>query len=762
MRKLWKKGMALALAAVMSVSLAACGKGDSASVENGEKGDQTGYVYVPEFVTIKEEENRNMYNPEFIGDRLYYTSQAYDPEKMESISNIGYREVSAPDVEQLMEIPKFELQEEGYSSDMSNFTFDNAGNIYALYSIYPIYVEGEEYNYNDQTMYLCKYDKDMNQVYARDLKDVFDEQSRYIQYLAADTEGNVFGSSENKIHMFDGEGVFKKTFTISTDWISGMFITEDGKVLATYYGMSGVEMAELDKATGNVKATYKDFPDMNGKLKDGGAGKLLISGSSKLYEYDMATQKAEVLLDWLQCNIDGNSIQDFGFLKDGRIAVYVDDYSGTQEMAVLTKTESSKVAKKEIITFGTLYEGDSNLQRAIVDFNKANPQYQVQLKSYIDNTAEWTEDTYTDALARFQADLVSKDSPDLIDLNSVNWENLIAKDALEDLTPYMENSTIARKEDFVASVLEAYNVDGKQLTIPKNFMIDTMMAKRSVVGDEPGWTLQEVMELAKQHPDVELMQYCDKMTALSLCLQYSSASFVDYEKGTCSFDSPEFMQVLEFANSFPNDVEWGDTSLPTLVQQGKVLLSQVSFSDIQQYQMYHLMYEGDGICMGYPTADGTPGVFLQGYDMYGISAQSEHKEGAWKFIESTLVDERHRWNFPTRKDALEAAFEEAMEIEYRYDENGEIMKDEEGNPLQRPKTTWGYNDWEAEIYAATQEEVDALKDMIAMAKRSAGSDMTIIQMIFEDVEPFFAGQKSAQEVAKIIQSRIEIFISENN
>ena len=504
MRKLWKKGMALALAAVMSVSLAACGKGDSASVENGEKGDQTGYVYVPEFVTIKEEENRNMYNPEFIGDRLYYTSQAYDPEKMESISNIGYREVSAPDVEQLMEIPKFELQEEGYSSDMSNFTFDNAGNIYALYSIYPIYVEGEEYNYNDQTMYLCKYDKDMNQVYARDLKDVFDEQSRYIQYLAADTEGNVFGSSENKIHMFDGEGVFKKTFTISTDWISGMFITEDGKVLATYYGMSGVEMAELDKATGNVKATYKDFPDMNGKLKDGGAGKLLISGSSKLYEYDMATQKAEVLLDWLQCNIDGNSIQDFGFLKDGRIVVYVDDYSGTQEMAVLTKTESSKVAKKEIITFGTLYEGDSNLQRAIVDFNKANPQYQVQLKSYIDNTAEWTEDTYTDALARFQADLVSKDSPDLIDLNSVNWENLIAKDALEDLTLYMENSTIARKEDFVASVLEAYNVDGKQLTIPKNFMIDTMMAKRSVVGDEPGWTLQEVMELAKQHPDVEL------------------------------------------------------------------------------------------------------------------------------------------------------------------------------------------------------------------------------------------------------------------
>ena len=174
MKKFWTKGIALTLAAVMGVSLVACGSGDTTADNANQENDNSGYVYVPEFITMKQEENKHIYNLEFVGDRLYYTSQTYDPEKMEASSSIGYREIEAPDTENLLEVPSFQPLEEGYSSDMSNFTFDNAGNVYVLYTIYPIYVEGEEYNYNDQTTYLCKYDKDMNQVYARDLKEVFD------------------------------------------------------------------------------------------------------------------------------------------------------------------------------------------------------------------------------------------------------------------------------------------------------------------------------------------------------------------------------------------------------------------------------------------------------------------------------------------------------------------------------------------------------------------------------------------------------------
>ena len=180
-------------------------------------------------------------------------------------------------------------------------------------------------------------------------------------------------------------------------------------------------------------------------------------------------------------------------------------------------------------------------------------------------------------------------------------------------------------------------------------------------------------------------------------MQYNSDSFIDYTTGTCSFDSPEFIKVLEFANNFPKEINYNDeSSLPAMIQSGQVLLADVYLSDVQNYQMYCLMMEEDATCIGYPTVDGSAGTYLSSHEMYGIAASSDCIDGAWAFIESVLAKDEssdmHRWQFPSRKDELEEVFAEAMKIDYQYDENGEIMYDEAGNPLQYPKTTWGYDD----------------------------------------------------------------------
>lgn len=761
MKRLWKKGIALTLTAVLGLSLAACGNGDSTT--NNPSGDGTGeaYVYVPEFVTLETKEGAHLSSPTLHGDRLYYSTYTYNEETGESSSQLNYRMLSDINSEKIMSLPEMEI--EGYETNMGSFVFDDEGNMYTIWTVYPVYEEGEDYDYNDQTLYLAKYDSNLNQIYSQDIGAALtDEMNRYVQNLVVDKNGKIYGSSNNVIHVFSSEGTFEKSIPINTDWINDLLVTADGRIFASYYGMQGVELVEIDTATGTTGATFTNIPDMNGSMKGGSEGKILVSGFSKLYEYDLATQESTEVLNWVDSNIDGNNVRDFTVLEDGRIVAYCDNYNGASELAYLTKTEASQVAQKEIITLATLYE--SNIQEAVVNFNKSNNQYQIKMKAYIDDTAEWTETTYTDAIARFNADIVGSDSPDIFDLSSLDWKNLASKGALEDLTPYMEASTIANTKDFVPSVLAAYNVDGKQLTVPASFMINTMMGKSSLVGSEPGWTLEDVMALADAHPEASLMRYVNKENALSLCLQYNSESFIDYENGTCSFDSPEFIQVLEFANRFDAETNYDDISFPTQIQSGQILLANVSFMDVQEYQMYHLMFEEEATCIGYPTFDGSPGVFLQGYETYGISAKSEHKEGAWKFIESILAEDEqeHIWQFPSRISALEDLFADAMEPEYTYDENGDILKDENGNPVQEPKTTWGYDDWEAKIYAATQEEIDALKGMIEIARPAGNNDQTILSMILEDVTPYFEGQKSAQEVAKIVQSRLEIYISENS
>lgn len=778
---IWKKTMALALAAVLGLSLLACGKGENAPNESrevqngtnaGKEAQNSEYVYVPEFIDISdsgEEENVWRGQASILNGRLYYTKNSYNEETGESTTQICSRDITDPTKENVMDVPRLELEGSDYNSSVSDFFYDGEGNLFVFYYVAPIYVEGEDYDYNDNTTYLAKYDSSMNQVFAQDLKDMFqDENNSYIQNTVVGGNGRIYASSNDVIYVIGADGVYQTTIPTQSDWINDMFSTDDGRVFFSRYSMTGngMEMVEINTETNALGETYKNLPDMNADAKGGLEGKLWVKGASNLYEYDLATQEATPVLNWIDCYLTGDYVQDFAVLEDGNVLVYYDDYEGGEELVKLVKTDASKVAAKEIITFATLYDGNQSLEQAVVRFNKASDKYKITFKTYIDNNAEWTETTYSDAIALLNADLTSSNAPDLIDLSSVDLNNLANKGVLEDLAPYLEASTVISREDFVENVINAYTINDKLVTIPRQFQLSTLMGKTSVVGEKQGWTIDDVIALAKANPDAKLMQYINKTQALQICLMYSSDSFIDYATGTCSFNSPEFIKVLEFANSFDAEYNYNsEESYPAMIQAGKILLSDVSIYDTQDFQMHSQMFEEEATCIGYPTMDGSVGVFLSGMDMYGITSKSQHKEGAWQFLEGLLSyqeNDRYSWGLSSRVDELEKMFEEDMTPEYQYDENNEIMYDENGEPLQHPKTTWGYDDWETEIYAATKEQVDMIKSLIDVAKPAGMTDQTIFEMISEEAAAYFAGQKSAEEVAAVIQSRVEIYVSENS
>ena len=92
----------------------------------------------------------------------------------------------------------------------------------------------------------------------------------------------------------------------------------------------------------------------------------------------------------------------------------------------------------------------------------------------------------------------------------------------------------------------------------------------------------------------------------------------------------------------------------------------------------------------------------------------------------------------------------------------EFYEDENGEKVEQPKTSWGYDDFNIDIYAATQEEIDAVKAIIASAEKLSGSvNEDLSNIITEETEPFFKGQKSAKETADIIQNRVQIYVNEH-
>ena len=87
--------------------------------------------------------------------------------------------------------------------------------------------------------------------------------------------------------------------------------------------------------------------------------------------------------------------------------------------------------------------------------------------------------------------------------------------------------------------------------------------------------------------------------------------------------------------------------------------------------------------------------------------------------------------------------------------------DENGNEVESPKMGMGMDDFMVDIMAATQEEVDEIKALMDSIDSVYTMNISVLELITEDAQYFFEGQKSATDVASVIQNRVQTYINES-
>ena len=127
-------------------------------------------------------------------------------------------------------------------------------------------------------------------------------------------------------------------------------------------------------------------------------------------------------------------------------------------------------------------------------------------------------------------------------------------------------------------------------------------------------------------------------------------------------------------------------------------------------------------------------------------------------------EDYRNWGFPSLKKELDAYITDQITVEYIKDENGELILDEEGNPI--PENGGGSIGWEGWMYEyrpCTQEDADILLELVdGIEGVYTNSDSTIFSMIMEEVSYFLSGAKTADEVAALIQNRISLYLMQNS
>lgn len=740
-----KIGAAAVMAGAFLLTLSGCGKSSS------EEQEQKEFAYVAEY---PEADLKCEYISQAAAakDILYLMGSSWEEDTGSTFYFYRY-DMAAGTLQQL----PIEL---GENSSINSMTVAPDGNVAMAVNTYTYDMDenGEASNWQEMIELWSISGEDGSVLETRDLKKALGDESVYISNICLDAQGNYYlTDGEGVIYVLDKE--LDKLFEIPNDnWINQMFTSKEGDVYVSYYGAEGVELRKIELLSQGLSEKVEGADDaLDAKYYGGESASILLEKCDELSLFDFGTNKEESLFCWLDVDVNSNDIMMAGELSDGRIWAVVNSYRGNKsstELVIVKKVKASEVPVKEELVYGALWIG-SDMKQSIIDFNKSSNKYRITVKEY----GEVLDDG--DALTRFNAALTSADCPDMIDLSSINYVQYAKKGIFEDLYPYMEKSGM-KQSDYLENVLEAFEIDGKLYGMTPEFYVNTTLAKQSQVGDITGWTLSEMLDFAEKNEPQYLMAYGSRTQIFYYCVYNSIDEFIDWETGECHFDSDEFARVLEFAAKLPVEYEYDEEEgLHKKILADKVLLMSSSISSVQEYQMMNGMFGEAVSFVGYPNSERKGNLLQPVNGSFAISARSDNKEGAWEFLKTMFSEEyqdsligENSWGFPVRKSSLEKKFEQDMTPTYYEDENGV--------QVEEMKTSWGYDDFELDIYAATKEEVDAVRELIASADKLTGTvDEQLVNIVMEEAEAFFSGQKSARDAAAVIQNRIQIYVNEN-
>ena len=529
----------------------------------------------------------------------------------------------------------------------------------------------------------------------------------------------------------------------------------------------------IDSAAGSFESkTYTLARDVYEVISGGGDYDLYYSSGTHFYGYKLAEESAEMLFDWISCDVNNNALQLVSVREDGVVEGFIGNYDedaddSSFEYVSVSKVPYDAVPHKESLSMAVMYL-DYHTQQAIIDFNRSNDKYRIDVRDYSEYNSE---DDYSAGLTKLTTEIMAGNMPDILSVaESIPYRQLAAKGLLEDLYPYIDADEQLSRGDFFPNVLSAMELDGKLYAACAGFAVNTAVGASSVVGDTPGWTYDDYYAALATMPegcdgfDIGV----DRDTMLEACLALDMTDYVDWAAGTCSFDSEDFVKVLDFCKPFPDasyyeNYEYtAEDSPANRVAQGKQMLCVATFSSTDFFYMdYDKVFGGQATCIGFPTNKGV-GNTLAMLESYAMSSSCHNKEAAWQFLRGFLTEEyQMEGNYlPTNQKTFEKQLEKAMEVEYEKDANGNYLLDENGEriPVSRGSVYDGMETYN--IYATTPRQAQMLRDVIASATKMMDYDTSIINIVKEEAAAYFAGQKTAQEVCKLIQSKVNIYINE--
>ena len=427
-------------------------------------------------------------------------------------------------------------------------------------------------------------------------------------------------------------------------------------------------------------------------------------------------------------------IEDICQPEDGSIELLwtYSDGSGS----FLERLRMEKVDKIPLVCRGSI-SADSWLGERIARFNRENSDYHIVLEDCgINNDIQ-------DFARLTSIQMGAGKGPDILYGNFMEdyMSGMLEKGALEELSPWLEASGI-HEEDYIPTTFATWRQGDQIYSVNYWVPVQYYLMSEKVLGSRETPDIETLADALLSWKGEGVWQKgLNSGQVLNWFLEGSDSlwGMVDWESGSCNFYTPLFGKLLEAARRYGDD---GRKNLESGICE-RVPLWNLFFFKWQEEREA----AGQVLC-GTLFDDGCYASSLSSLTM-AINANSSHKEGAWEFISLLIGEESQSTGMDTLRQPVHInAFEEWLQEKLIYELTTKRVK----NGADYTPAYYGED--------TSEEKLAEYRQTIREARPLPLRTRPILTIILEEAEDYFNGSKSGDEITKIINNRVQLYLDE--
>lgn len=608
----------------------------------------------------------------------------------------------------------------------------------------------------------------------------------------------------NHVYLEEGDGGLRE---IPIDWnggktseygimIQGLEVLENGDLLI---GQSYEGIAQYGK-DGSYKRLYEGAKDSGSFAVSGNFLYLWNSGTNALQVYDGSTfeqvrslnfenytanttisvgQKGVIYLyndnglfrlmpegSMFEKIIDGELsslsvpteyFADLVETSDGVFYLSGGDGVGGNQLYRYHYDETVAARPSEELTVYTLYENQL-LSQAAAYFNKQYPEVKVNIQvGMSEGNASASE-----VIQTLNTELLGGKGPDILLLDGMDAEKYIAKGVLADITDLVGG--LSKQSPMIESVLNTLEVKGKLYAVPTRFLLPVYYTSEKNLAEIKNF--DSLMAFAENHPQKGVIGNKTGQNLMEAFLAANGQTWISKE----GIDEGKLKESLEGIKAMA-DTE-AEAFLPETDDRSVRTHSTNGVASVEQWktdadEFFHWAYgRSHGVAdvltgfnsfaVGFLAMEKVsnsavthlPGTAVKAFipaDIAAINANTPKKEKAENFLKLLLSSELQqvdlRRGFPVNIAGLNQSMVERDDIMFGLSSSTRPEEDLVGG-------------------MPTIQAQEKIRDLCLAVETPYLLDSVLTEMILEEAEGYFTGQKTVEQAVKDIKERTRIYLAE--